>query len=98
MQSAFKSRAHYVEWRAHWRRDYKHIAEEIKQAKHELHTPGNNAPEFYSERNRIVSHLRQSARSMMMAREASKAAYVAMKRIMEQMERMEDDTQLQGFG
>lgn len=69
MQSKFKSYNEYIEWRAHWRKQYREVSDTLRRTKTEARKPTNN-----TERVKVLMStqrsLQMTARSMMMARES----------------------------
>ena len=69
MQSKFKSRAAFIEWRAHWRSDYREVSESIRMTKSVARKPTNNSEAMRAAQS-DMRHFQTIARSLLMAREA----------------------------
>ena len=69
MQAKFKTYGEYIEWRAHWRRDYREVSSVIRSCKIEERKPTNN-----TEAQKLAQSTKRRhqclARTLMLAREA----------------------------
>lgn len=81
-QAKFKSRDAFLEWRAHWRKDYAEVTQRIRGYKTEARKPTNNSAE-QAHCNRELRRLQTAARSLMIAREAAAEAYALRKQVTE---------------
>lgn len=77
-QLQFKTRAAYIEWRSHWRAKYRALTEVIRENKKVARSPTNVQTTARAAQS-AATLLGQDARTMLMAREASKAHYTAMR-------------------
>jgi hypothetical protein len=78
MQSTFKSKQHFLEWRSHWRKDYKLLTEKIRGYKTEARKPTNNSEAQRSAQGNLRAH-QIAARSLLIARESVKSDYGVMR-------------------
>jgi hypothetical protein len=74
MQVEFKTKAKYIEWRSHWRRNIAELSTLLRDLKKEARKPTNNAIQ-QSLCQSDIAYAKQLARSLMMAREAADEAY-----------------------
>lgn len=68
--SHFSSRPSYVEWRAHWRRRYKELSEQIHRAKAKVKM-GYSPKKMQC----VLAMMRHEAHTMMIARESVEQTY-----------------------